>query len=45
MTFQNPGFVYSLDRIIEFQKDDESDFWSDSLTGDRETFFSTESEP
>ncbi len=29
--FVNPGFEYMLDSIMEFQKDDSSVFWNDSL--------------
>ena len=29
--FTNPGFEYMLDSIMEFQKDDSSVFWNDSL--------------
>ena len=29
--FMNPGFEYMLDSIMEFQKDDSSVFWNDSL--------------
>ena len=29
--FVNPGFQYMLDSIMEFQKDDVSSFWNDSL--------------
>ena len=29
--FENPGFQYMLDSIMEFQKDDSSAFWNDSL--------------
>lgn len=29
--FVNPGFKYMLDSIMEFQKDDSSTFWNDSL--------------
>lgn len=29
--FANPGFEYMLDSIMEFQKDDSSTFWNDSL--------------
>lgn len=29
--FANPGFQYMLDSIMEFQKDDSSSFWNDSL--------------
>lgn len=29
--FVNPGFQYMLDSIMEFQKDDSSVFWNDSL--------------
>ena len=29
--FVNPGFQYMLDSIMEFQKDDSSAFWNDSL--------------
>lgn len=29
--FVNPGFHYMLDSIMEFQKDDSTYFWNDSL--------------
>ena len=29
--FTNPGFEYMLNSIMEFQKDDVSSFWNDSL--------------
>lgn len=29
--FVNPGFQYMLESIMEFQKDDTSSFWNDSL--------------
>lgn len=29
--FVNPGFQYMLDSIMEFQKDDASEFWNASL--------------
>lgn len=29
--FVNPGFQYMLDSIMEFQSDDTSSFWNDSL--------------
>ena len=31
INFVNPGFEYMLDSIMEFQKDDSTSFWNDSL--------------
>lgn len=31
VTYQNPGFDYSIESILHFQTDDETPFWSDSL--------------
>jgi hypothetical protein len=31
VTFVNPGIDYMLKRIIEFQNEDKSDFWSELL--------------
>lgn len=31
LKFQNPGFAYSLDSIMEFQRDGEAPYWSNSL--------------
>ncbi len=30
-TFKNPGFLYSLNSIMLFQEDGESNYWSDGL--------------
>lgn len=31
VVFKNPGFEYMIESIMEFQKDDTTSFWSDSL--------------